>query len=56
MGGESTHSHLTGRLLNISSGDRAVLLDDHRPAAITVSHTSIPAVVLAEKALGVTHE
>ena len=49
-----THIDVLGRGLVLSVADSAILLDDHSPAAVPVTHASSPAVVLGERR--VAHE
>lgn len=49
-----THIDILGRSLVLSVADSAILLNNHSPAAIAITHTSSPAVVLGERR--VTHE
>lgn len=46
-------SDLGWRLFVLSIADSAILLNDHSPATVTVTHASGPTVVLGEEALGV---
>lgn len=50
----ATYGNVGRALLVLGVADGAVLLDDHSPAAVAVTHASGPAVVLGEEALGVT--
>ena len=54
--GGSTYRHLARALLILSIGDLAVLVDDHGPTAVTVTHAGSPSVVLGEEGLGVAEE
>lgn len=49
-----THIDILGRSLVLSVADSAILLNNHSPAAVPVTHTSSPAVVLGERR--VAHE
>ena len=49
-----THVHILGRSFILSVADSAILLNNHSPAAVAVTHTSSPAVVLGERR--VAHE
>ena len=42
-------------LLDLGIADRAILFDDHGPAAVALAYAG-PAVVLAEEGFGVGHE
>lgn len=46
---------LAGALLILGIGDLAVV-EDHGPASIAVSHTSLPAMLLGEEGLCVAEE
>lgn len=54
MGG--THRDLAGVGLILRVRDGAILLDDHGPAAIAVTNTGLPSVVLRELGLVVAEE
>ena len=49
-----THVDILGRSLVLSVADSAILLNNHSPATVAVTHTSSPAVVLGERR--VAHE
>ena len=48
-----TYADLCRALLVLGVADGTVLLDDHGPATVAVTHTSSPTVLLGEESLGV---
>ena len=54
--GRVTHSYLSWIFLFLCIADRPILLDDHGPTSIPVSHARHPAYLLREKGLGVGEE